>query len=91
MCFPTAAWKIIKQMLPPKSHQIIKFISKKEIGSVIAPEHALVRWGGKDPWAYTYRREECDMPASPFLGKQQLAQVRRSGHLSLNYETAHLF
>ncbi|XP_043217652.1 motile sperm domain-containing protein 2-like isoform X2 [Amphibalanus amphitrite] len=68
-----AAWKIIKQMLPPKSHQLIKFVNKKDIGTVIPPEHTLVRWGGKDPWSYTYRQEDCEMPPSPFLGQQESA------------------
>ena len=72
-------------MLPPKSHQLIKFVSKKDIGTVIAPEHTLERWGGKDPWTYTYRREESGMPPSPFLGEQQLQQVRGKGaHFTLS-------
>ena len=75
-CF-TAAWKIIKQMLPPKSHQIIKFVSKKDINNVIPAEGTLVRWGGKDTWTYKYRREDCEMPPSPFLGEQQIQQVSR--------------
>ncbi|XP_037077232.1 motile sperm domain-containing protein 2-like [Pollicipes pollicipes] len=63
-----AAWKIIKQMLPPKSHQIIKFASKKDIATLIRPEDCLERWGGENTWTFQYRREECEMPPSPFLG-----------------------
>jgi len=65
-----AAWKIVKLMLPPKSHQLMKFVSKKDASALLAPGCCLSRWGGDDPWEYVFHAEESAMPPSPFLGSQ---------------------
>ncbi|XP_037085299.1 motile sperm domain-containing protein 2-like [Pollicipes pollicipes] len=66
----TAAWKIVKNMLPAKSHQLIKFVSKKDANTLVPAECLLTRWGGEDSWAYSFDPEECAMPPLPFLGAQ---------------------
>ena len=58
-------------MLPAKSHQLIKFVSKKDASTLLAPDCCLTRWGGDDDWEYAFDPEECLMPPSPFLGDLQ--------------------
>ncbi|KAF0295167.1 Motile sperm domain-containing protein 2 [Amphibalanus amphitrite] len=65
-----AAWKIVKNMLPAKSHQLIKFVSKKDVTTLIPPTCALKRWGGEDDWTYTFDPAACAMPPNPFLSDQ---------------------
>ena len=67
---PAAAWKIVKNMLPAKSHQLIKFVSKKDVTSLIPAACCLTRWGGDDDWTYSFDRAACAMPPNPFLGDQ---------------------
>merc|ERR1712018_825303 len=54
----TAAWKIIKSLLPAAAVKKIKFIDEKSVNEYIKPEQTLVAWGGTDPWKYEFVEEK---------------------------------
>ena len=57
-----AAWKIIKNWLPPEAIKIIKFTDKKTIREYIAEDQLLVGYGGIDKYKYEYNPKDYKMP-----------------------------
>ncbi|KAK7078609.1 Motile sperm domain-containing protein 2 [Halocaridina rubra] len=57
-------WKIIKNWLPPKSIDLIKFVDRKSLNDYVNPDQCLTIWGGTDNFDYTFEPEE---PATPSL------------------------
>jgi hypothetical protein len=49
-----AAWKIIKNWLPPESVKLIKFVDKKSIKEYVQESQLFVHMGGTDKFKYTY-------------------------------------
>lgn len=49
-----AAWKIIKNWLPPEAVKLIKFVDKKGIKEYIQESQLFVHMGGTDDYKYTY-------------------------------------
>ncbi|CAH0404091.1 unnamed protein product [Chilo suppressalis] len=49
-----AAFKIVKSLLPAKAVERMRFANKDTLKSVVAPEQALVCWGGKDPYVFEF-------------------------------------
>eukprot|EP00096_Caligus_rogercresseyi_P012510 TRINITY_DN5263_c0_g1_i1.p1 TRINITY_DN5263_c0_g1~~TRINITY_DN5263_c0_g1_i1.p1 ORF type:complete len:483 (-),score=92.24 TRINITY_DN5263_c0_g1_i1:100-1548(-) len=54
----SAAWKIIKGMLPPPAVKKIKFLSKSTITQFIEDDQVLSAWGGPDDWVYEFVPEK---------------------------------
>ncbi|XP_050513379.1 motile sperm domain-containing protein 2 [Diabrotica virgifera virgifera] len=50
----TAAFKIVKTLLPEKAKEKIKFISKKDISTFVPTEHIITSWGGKNPYVFSF-------------------------------------
>ncbi|CAF0743056.1 unnamed protein product [Brachionus calyciflorus] len=53
-----AAWKIIKNWLPPEAIKLIKFVDKKSIKELVHETQLSVHMGGTDTYKYTYIRDE---------------------------------
>jgi len=53
-----AAWKIIKNWLPPESVKLIKFVDKKSIKEFIQESQLFVHMGGTDNYKYVYNPSE---------------------------------
>ncbi|XP_041564431.1 motile sperm domain-containing protein 2 isoform X1 [Drosophila elegans] len=49
-----AAFKVIKALLPPKAVEILKMISKKDIGQYITKDKSLASWGGEDNYEFSF-------------------------------------
>lgn len=54
----SAAFKIIKSWLPEKAVEKIKFLSSKDITTYVPIEEALVSWGGKNTYVFSFVPEE---------------------------------
>jgi len=52
-----AAWKIIKGWMPAAGVKKIKMLTKSNLHEFVAPDQALVAWGGKDSWEYKFQEE----------------------------------
>ncbi|XP_034659088.1 motile sperm domain-containing protein 2 isoform X2 [Drosophila subobscura] len=59
-----AAFKVIKALLPPKAVEILKMISKKDIGQYILKDSCLASWGGSDNYEYSFVAETKRVEAS---------------------------
>ncbi|CAG9790534.1 unnamed protein product [Diatraea saccharalis] len=49
-----AAFKVVKTLLPAKAVERMKFANKDTLKDVIAPDQALICWGGKDPYVFEF-------------------------------------
>lgn len=50
----SAAFKVVKTLLPAKAVEKMKFVTKDTLKEVVAPEQALVSWGGKDNYVFEF-------------------------------------
>ena len=50
-------WKIIKNWLPPKAIDRIKFLDRKTLKDYVSPDQALTLWGGTDSYEYCFEPE----------------------------------
>lgn len=53
----SAAFKIIKSWLPARAVEKIKFVNKTSLKDFVSPDQALVCWGGRDDYIYTFKLE----------------------------------
>lgn len=61
--FLSAAFKVIKALLPPKAVEILKMISKKDVTQYIPKDNCLVSWGGGDSYEFSFEPEVRRLPA----------------------------
>lgn len=54
----SAAFKVIKQLLPAKAVSKMKFLNKSTLNQYVSPDQALVCWGGRDDFQYRYEPED---------------------------------
>jgi hypothetical protein len=47
-------WKIVKNLLPAKAVELVKFVDKKNIREFVKEDNVFVHMGGKDKFAYRY-------------------------------------
>lgn len=50
----SAAFKVVKTLLPAQAVEKMKFVNKDTLKDVVAPEQALVAWGGKDNYVFEF-------------------------------------
>ncbi|XP_061727518.1 motile sperm domain-containing protein 2-like [Cydia pomonella] len=50
----SAAFKVVKSLLPAKAVERMRFSTKDNLKDVVAPEQALTCWGGKDPYVFEF-------------------------------------
>ncbi|XP_068627222.1 motile sperm domain-containing protein 2-like [Battus philenor] len=50
----SAAFKVIKSLLPAKGVEKMKFVNKDTLKEYVTPEQALTCWGGKDPYKFEF-------------------------------------
>lgn len=50
----SAAFKVVKTLLPAKAVEKMKFVSKDTLKEVVSPDQALASWGGKDNYVFEY-------------------------------------
>lgn len=50
----SAAFKVIKSLLPAKGVEKMKFVTKDTLKDYVAPEQALTCWGGKDNYVFEF-------------------------------------
>lgn len=50
----TAAFKVVKTLLPAKAVEKMRNVSKDTLKDVVAPEQALTCWGGKDDYTFEF-------------------------------------
>lgn len=50
----SAAFKVVKSLLPAKAIERMKFANKDTLKEVVAPEQALKCWGGKDDYVFEF-------------------------------------
>ncbi|XP_023948876.1 motile sperm domain-containing protein 2-like [Bicyclus anynana] len=50
----SAAFKIVKNLLPARAIEKMKFVSKETLHEFVAPDQALVCWGGTDNYEYEF-------------------------------------
>lgn len=50
----SAAFKVIKTLLPAKAVSKMKFLSKDTLKEIVSPEQALTCWGGKDDYTFEF-------------------------------------
>ena len=60
-----AAWKIIKNWLPPEALKIIKFVDKKSIREFVQESQLFVHMGGTDTYKYVYNAKDYAITAPP--------------------------
>ncbi|KAK2708487.1 motile sperm domain-containing protein 2-like [Artemia franciscana] len=77
-----AAWKVIKSWLPPKSQAVVKFLDPKSLPEYIAPDQALVEWGGNDAYTYRFIPEKTQIEATSANGLSALEEMRRKVHFA---------
>lgn len=53
----SAAFKIVKTLLPAEAVEKMRFVAKENLKDVIAPEQALKCWGGKDDYVFEFISE----------------------------------
>ncbi|XP_066959975.1 motile sperm domain-containing protein 2-like [Macrobrachium rosenbergii] len=53
----SAMWKIIKNWLPPKAIDKIKFLDRKSLKDYVNSDQALTIWGGTDDYEYEFEPE----------------------------------
>ncbi|KAG6461114.1 hypothetical protein O3G_MSEX012427 [Manduca sexta] len=50
----SAAFKVVKTLLPAKAVEKMKFVTKDTLKDIVAPEQALTCWGGKDNYVFEF-------------------------------------
>ncbi|CAG4974407.1 unnamed protein product [Colias eurytheme] len=50
----SAGFKIVKEMLPAQAIERLRMVNKDKLKDLVAPEQALVSWGGKDTYQFTF-------------------------------------
>lgn len=50
----SAAFKVVKQLLPAKAVEKMKFCTKDNLKDVVATENALTSWGGNDDYVFEF-------------------------------------
>lgn len=50
----SAAFKVVKSLLPAKAVSKMKFVTKDNLKDLVAPEQALVCWGGKSEYVFEF-------------------------------------
>lgn len=58
LIFFTAAFKIVKALLPEKAVEILKIINKKTISTYIDKDNCLTSWGGNDDYEFSFVPEK---------------------------------
>ncbi|XP_045783308.1 motile sperm domain-containing protein 2-like [Maniola jurtina] len=53
----TAGFKIVKGILPAAAVERLRMVSKDKLKDLVAPEQALVSWGGKDNYVFKFAPE----------------------------------
>lgn len=53
----SAAFKVVKSLLPAKAVERMKFASKDTLKDIVPPEQALTCWGGKDTYTFEFVSE----------------------------------
>ncbi|CAK1554273.1 unnamed protein product [Leptosia nina] len=53
----SAGFKIVKEMLPAPAIERLRIINKDKLKDLVAPEQALVSWGGKDSYEFKFLSE----------------------------------
>ncbi|XP_038220488.1 motile sperm domain-containing protein 2-like [Zerene cesonia] len=53
----SAGFKIVKEMLPAQAIERLRMVNKDKLKDLVAPEQALVSWGGKDTYKFTFEPE----------------------------------
>ncbi|XP_050742801.1 motile sperm domain-containing protein 2 isoform X2 [Drosophila biarmipes] len=87
-----AAFKVIKALLPPKAVEILKMISKKDIGQYITKDNCLASWGGEDNYEFSFVPEAKQVTSKPLAANagddEQFADVDKKDttHNRLNLE-----
>lgn len=70
----SAAFKIIKSLLPAKGVEKMKFVNKDTLKEFVEPEQALACWGGKDNYVYEFipenRTQESHTPKKVTFAEQ---------------------
>lgn len=61
----TAAFKIVKSLLPAKAVEKMKNVSKDTLKEIVAPEQALTCWGGKDDYTFEFVPENRNSELNP--------------------------
>ncbi|XP_076271654.1 motile sperm domain-containing protein 2-like isoform X1 [Rhynchophorus ferrugineus] len=54
----SAAFKVIKSWLPEEAIEKIKFVTKKDINTVVPSEDILKSWGGNNPYVFNFIPEK---------------------------------
>ncbi|CAH4033091.1 unnamed protein product [Pieris brassicae] len=57
----SAGFRIVKEMLPAPAIERLRIINKDKLNDLIAPEQALVSWGGKDNYKFEFVPEHRDI------------------------------
>lgn len=70
----SAAFKIVKSLLPPKAVAKMKFVNQKTISDYVDESNALSCWGGKDNYVYS------------FVPENRKAEENRVNHNNNNYD-----
>ena len=69
-CLLVATWTIVKNFIPTKSAEKIRFVNKKNITNYIDKDQCLVSWGGTDK--YNYEIPEESVTELPWLKKARM-------------------
>ncbi|KAI5632844.1 CRAL/TRIO domain-containing protein [Phthorimaea operculella] len=54
----SAAFKVVKTLLPAKAVERMRFVTKDNLKDVVPPEQALTCWGGKDDYVFRFVPEK---------------------------------
>lgn len=57
----SAAFKVIKNWLPTKAVQKIKFVTRQNLGEYVTPDQALLCWGGNDHYTFKFVPEYAEL------------------------------
>lgn len=61
----SAAFKVVKTLLPAKAVEKMKFVTKDTLKDIVAPEQALACWGGKDNYVFEFIPESRSSEHTP--------------------------
>lgn len=61
----SAAFKVIKSLLPAKGVEKMKFVNKDTLKTYVSPEQALVCWGGQDTYEFEFVPENRNSEHTP--------------------------
>ncbi|EDW37730.1 GL21079 [Drosophila persimilis] len=80
-----AAFKVIKALLPPKAVEILKMISKKDIGQYISKDNCLASWGGSDNYEFSFVAETKQVVASKPVASSDDDQLGLGGDKKVHF------